>query len=212
MRGVAATVEHDNALQKFNFSTVIDAGANKGQFTAYAQWRWPTARIVCFEPLDKPRATLAAIASEQTEIHACALGVETGKASMHVASRTDSSSLLPLAERQKTIFKMDKVADLMVPVRRLDQCVAADLSRPSLLKLDVQGFELEVLKGSSELLPAIDVVYVEVSWIELYRGQALHDEVDALLADTGFERFECYNIFAHEGRTVQADSLYLRQS
>ncbi|MEA3643975.1 MAG: FkbM family methyltransferase, partial [Lamprobacter sp.] len=47
-------------------------------------------------------------------------------------------------------------------------CLRLPLARPSLLKIDVQGFELEVLKGATGLLPEIDVVYVEASDVELY--------------------------------------------
>ncbi|MDG4594417.1 MAG: hypothetical protein P9F75_01770 [Candidatus Contendobacter sp.] len=47
-QGVAATVEHDAALGADEFATVIDVGANKGQFATYALTRWPQARLICF--------------------------------------------------------------------------------------------------------------------------------------------------------------------
>lgn len=209
--GVAATVEHDAALEDYSFATVIDAGANKGQFAVYALFRWPRARVISFEPLPEPRAKLARVTGGRAEIHDCALGAEAGEACMHIASRADSSSLLALGKRQKTIFKMEEVAELTVPVRRLDGCVGSDLTRPSLLKIDVQGYELEVLKGASGLLHAIDAVYVEVSWTELYQGQAMHDEVDALLAGAGFKSAGTFNEHLHDGEPIQADILYLRQ-
>jgi hypothetical protein len=59
--GVAATLEHDDALGHDRFATVIDVGANKGQFAVYARTRWPSARLICFEPLPAPRATLARV-------------------------------------------------------------------------------------------------------------------------------------------------------
>jgi hypothetical protein len=75
----------------------------------------------------------------------------------------------------------------------------------------VQGYELEMLKGASGLLHAIDAVYVEVSWAELYQGQAMHDEVDALLAGAGFKSAGMFNEYLHDGEPIQADILYLRQ-
>ena len=86
----------------------------------------------------------------------------------------------------------------------------ADFARPSLLKIDVQGYELEVLKGASALLSAIDAIYVEVSWVELYKGQALHDEVEALLLDAGFKQAEVFNEENYKGELIQADMLFLR--
>jgi len=59
LHGVAATLEHDTALGHETFATVIDVGANKGQFAVYAGIRWPDARLICFEPLPGPRAKLA---------------------------------------------------------------------------------------------------------------------------------------------------------
>ena len=209
-QNVAATLEHDTALGRERFATVIDVGANKGQFATYARLRWPRARLICFEPLPEPRATLARVTRGRAELHGCALGASAGEAEMHLASRTDSSSLLALGERQKAIFGMDESGRLRVPIERLDACIRPPLARPSLLKIDVQGFELEVLKGATGLLPEIDVVYVEDSFIELYQGQALHEEIEGLLQTAGFRLDGCFNEFTHQGERIQADLLFRR--
>jgi len=96
MHGVTATLDHDTALGRDSFATVIDVGANKGQFAVYARIRWPNARLICFEPLPNPRAKLVRVTSGHAEIHDCALGAEPGEGRMHLATRTDSSSLLAL--------------------------------------------------------------------------------------------------------------------
>ena len=96
MHGVTATLDHDTALGRDSFATVIDVGANKGQFAVYARIRWPNARLICFEPLPNPRAKLVRVTGGQAEIHDCALGAEPGEGRMHLATRTDSSSLLAL--------------------------------------------------------------------------------------------------------------------
>ena len=62
----------------------------------------------------------------------------------------------------------------------------SSIARPSLLKLDVQGYELEVLRAIPEFLPLIDFMVVEASYVELYRGQPLVGEVKQFLSDTGF--------------------------
>lgn len=209
--GVAATLDHDEALRGERFATVIDVGANKGQFATYARWRWPEARLVCFEPLPGPRAMLARVTGGRAEIFDCALGAASGEGRLHVATRADSSSLLTLGVRQKAIFGMDESGVLSVPVRRLDECLAAPLGRRALLKIDVQGFELEVLKGATGLLEWVDAVYVEVSYVELYEGQALHEEVERFLSEAGFGLMGCFNRCVHRGELVQADLLFRRQ-
>jgi FkbM family methyltransferase len=209
-QGVAATVEHAAALGCDEYATVIDVGANKGQFAIYARTRWPRARLVCFEPLPGPRAKLARVTGRQTEIHECALGATPGEGRMYLASRTDSSSLLPLGARQKEIFGMTESGELQVPIRRLDACLSTPLQRPALLKIDVQGFELEVLKGVTGLLSEIDSVYVEASDQELYEGQALQGEIKTFLEVAGFQACGYFNEQFYHGQRIQADCLFRR--
>lgn len=207
-QGVAATLEHDTALGRDSFATVIDVGANKGQFAVYAQMRWPQARLICFEPLLGPRAKLAHVTRGRAEIHDCALGAAPGEGQMHLATRTDSSSLLVLGVRQKAIFGMEECGTLPVSVQRLDACVTPPLARPSLLKIDVQGFERQVLEGATDLLPAIDAIYVEASFVELYEGQALQGEIQVLLQTAGFQLDGAFNEQVHQGERIQADLLF----
>lgn len=207
-QGVAATLDHDVALGRESFNTVIDVGANKGQFAVYSRLRWPQARLICFEPLPAPRAKLARVTQGRAEIHACALGATPGEGQMHLATRVDSSSLLALGARQKSIFGMDESGTLQVPIQRLDALIKSPLARPSPLKIDVQGFELEVLKGATDRLPEIDVVYVEASEVELYQGQALTEEIRSFLADAGFRVDRHFNEQFHQGQRIQADWLF----
>ena len=211
LRKVAPTVEHQVALSRFQFATVIDVGANKGQFAYFASRQWPNAVLHCFEPLSGPRRKLQALLGTRAEYHACALGAQAGVAEMHVASREDSSSLLPLAERQKQLFKMDEVGRIEVPVKRLDDVVASKLARPALLKIDVQGFEHEVLEGASATLAQVDVVYIEASFAELYSGQKLAPDIASFLVAAGFRQAGSYNEARDDaGKLVQADLLFIR--
>ena len=185
---------------------VIDVGANKGQFAYFAAMRWPHARIYSFEPLAGPRNLLG----DRVTVFDCAIGDTDGEAVLHVASREDSSSLLPLGSKQKSLFDMDEVGTVTVPVRRLDG-VFDEIERPSLLKIDVQGFEYEVLLGAAGILSRIDRIYVEVSSVELYKGQHRADRIEAHLADHGFRLVGRYNGYRDPlGTLVQEDALYMQ--
>lgn len=207
---IAPTIEHRTALGAFDFKTVIDVGANKGQFGYFATMQWPDADIHCFEPLPGPGSRLTDLLKDRVTLHTCALGSQDGTADMHVASREDSSSLLALGSAQKSMFEMDEVGTHTVDVKRLDQLIMPPLRRPTLLKIDVQGFEYEVLEGSAALLPHVDAVFVEASYIELYEGQKLADSVIALLATQGFTLSAAHNE-QHDtkGTLVQADLLFV---
>jgi FkbM family methyltransferase len=188
--GVAAAVEHERVDLPSDIRTVIDVGANRGQFALVAAHRWPAARIVCFEPLPAAGRRLAGVLAglPGAELRHLALSDNPGEAHLHVARADDSSSLLPIGPRQVATFPgTDEVGVLPVQVSRLDhELAAADIVRPSLLKIDVQGGELQVLRGASGLLPLIDVVLVEGSFVELYSGQPLVHELVEFLGGQGF--------------------------
>jgi FkbM family methyltransferase len=209
--GVVPGVEHGAAFIGRDFSTVLDVGANKGQFAMFARYRWPRARLVCFEPLPEPQRRLAKLLGNRAEIHNVALGDYQGNAEMHLASREDSSSLLALGEAQKRLFSMVETRLFSVPVLRLDDLFeTGTLSRPILLKIDVQGFEFEVLKGATGLLSEIDEVYVECSSVELYVGQRLAPDVAELLKDFGLTEAGRFNVCRDGDTEVQSDILFTR--
>ncbi len=90
---------------------------------------------------------------------------------------------------------------------------AGDLKAPALLKIDVQGFELEVLRGTGDLLSAFEHVYVEASFEALYEGQALADDVIAHMLAAGFTETGRHNLsIGPDGAPIQADFLFHRES
>ncbi len=210
-RGIVPTIEHAPALQHLAFSTILDVGANKGQFAYFARCQWPDAKLYCFEPLPQPRAQLKALLKDHAMVLPYALGNARGHAKIHVASRADSSSLLPLGREQKHIYDMEERGTQDVEVVRLDDVLADKTLRPALLKIDVQGFELEVLNGGQNTLSQCSAVYVEASFIQLYDGQPLADEVERMLADNGFTLTGHHNTsYDRSGRRIQADMLFTR--
>lgn len=193
--------------------TVIDIGANVGQFSLLARVLFPAARVHAFEPLAVPAARFKRLFAEDSAVtlHHCAIGPEEHVASMHVAGAIDSSSLLPITAAQVAFDAgTAAVGTEDVTVRRLDTILRpADIVRPALLKLDVQGFELSALEGCGELLERFDWIYVEVSFIELYGGQALASEIVEFLHGRGFVLAGVSNpSFTAERGCVQADFLF----
>jgi len=208
---VVPTTEHAPALASIEPATVIDVGANKGQFSSFAASRWPKARILAFEPLPRPAGRYRRVLGDRATLFTCALGAAEARLEMHVASREDSSSLLSLGDRQKSVFHMDEVATVPVDVRRLDSVLDGLVTAPALLKVDVQGYEYEVLEGLGNLIGYIEWIFVETSFVELYAGQHLHDDVAALLAELGYELTLEHNATLDGGQKVQADILFRKR-
>jgi hypothetical protein len=128
-----------------------------------------------------------------------------------VSAADDSSSLLPIGERQLAEFPGTQEArQLDVPVVTLDDVIDEGLAGPVLLKIDVQGLELDVLRGAGDALSSLDTIFVECSFVELYEGQALADEVIAFLFSHGFRLAGVHGLATGQGgQTLQADLLFV---
>jgi len=218
-RGVLASTEHVQVLRALAHTgcrTVVDIGANRGQFTLAARTIIPTAQLYSFEPLAGPAASFASLFEndEKVTFHECAIGPVRAEAQIHVSARDDSSSLLPIGELQSRIFLgTAEVATQRVQVAPLSQFLSAsDVRPPALLKLDVQGYELEALKGCADLLSLFSHVYAECSFLELYRQQALADEIVLFLSECGFVLSGIYNLVrGPDGKPLQGDFLFLNE-
>ena len=169
---------------------MIDVGANKGQFTLYARHRFPHAKVYSIEPLREPRGKILQLFGNDSKVEILnfAAGAEPGTATMDVASSDDSSSLLPQTSLQTERFPGTGVSHTdEVEVRPLDDVFSSEqLAGPVLLKIDVQGFEIEVLEGGTATLAQIDTILVEASFVEFYAGQPLFDQVYSFLIQHNF--------------------------
>lgn len=214
--GAAAAVEHDAVPFRHEFRLVLDVGANRGQFALVAARRFPQAALVCFEPLAKPRETLERALRWHPSLDVIAYAVSThaGEADFVISRADDSSSLLPMTETQAQHFPgTEATGRTMVRTAPLDELVAPERRlRPCLLKIDVQGVELDVINGASSVLGVVDSVLVECSFVELYRGQALAGEIVDALHGRGFLLTAlCSPVADRSGRVLQADLLFERR-
>lgn len=213
---VAAAVVHGDVPFEHDFASVIDVGANHGQFALFALHRFPHAQLHCFEPQPAAHAVLRRVLSEMpsTRLIQAALGSKrSGAQVMHVSRLDDSSSLLPITARYTTAFPgTQEVTCINVPVMRLDDALDANaLPRPCLLKLDVQGYELEVLRGGDRVLRNVDEIFAECSFDEMYAGQPLAGELIAYLWAKGFALTGVFDVKRDRaGRCLQADLLFAR--
>jgi FkbM family methyltransferase len=211
--GVAAAVEHLIPIRHMAAATLIDVGASKGQFSLAFRSQRPNARIIAFEPLSDSAETYERLFRNDTQVtlHRVAIADRQGVAEFFVADREDSSSLLRPGEGQAQAFGVRGKRTVRVDVKRLDDCVAIpDLPHPILLKIDVQGGELDVLKGCAAL-ESIDYIYCELSFVELYEGQPLFDEVASYLGSRGFRLAGAFNQAMTDAfGPAQADFLFKR--
>jgi len=212
--GVAPSIEHQKVLDGLDCDLIIDVGANRGQFSLISRMIKPDVPIMAFEPIPDEAAIYRRVTTglNLIKLHPMALGEKTCEAEIHISQSADSSSLLPIGELQTKMFPLtNEVGTLTVPVKMLDD-FRSEWEKYSriLLKIDVQGFELSVLKGAIHTLVNCTYVYVECSETELYVGQALYREVFAFLSERGFGVRSRYNEVLVDGKLIQADYLFAR--
>lgn len=181
-----------------DFAHVIDVGVADGTPDLYA--RFPNAYLDLFEPHPHYQEHLAATLLKRREgrLHRMGLGSADGSATLFLKGRTGSTLAADRGQGQ-----------VEVPVRRLDSVLKpTDLRHPCLLKIDTEGFELEVLKGASGLMPHIDCVVSEVHFTspQMYRPRELIAHLDGL----GFEISEMLDFHAGNGRVWCADFVFRR--
>src|SRR5216683_1658365 len=144
------------------------------------------------------------------------VGATTGEVEINIAANSYSSSILPMldshlaAAPHSAYLQKEKV-----PLRRLDDIVPATApGRYIFLKLDVQGYESQVLAGATHLLNHTLAVQLEMSLLPLYEGEALMPQMHAALTAKGFDLWDLEPSFRDPatGRLLQLDGIFIRSS
>jgi FkbM family methyltransferase len=204
-------------LQTLSIKTVIDVGAHSGEFAEMIRGILPDAQIISFEPLRDEFNELERRMQSVANFKAfnLAVGDENGRASMHRSDYSQSSSLLPMASLHKEAFPESAGhKEEAIEVARLDSALSeCKLDREILLKIDVQGYEDRVIAGAPNTLSSCKAIIIEVSFLELYEGQALFDQIYETLKTKGFSyRGNLYQLLSPlDGSPLQADALFVRQ-
>jgi FkbM family methyltransferase len=191
-----------------------DIGANIGSWTALCRAVAPESVIVAFEPMPEHIAQFQANTREfpHVRLFPVALGSREETREFHPASFSDASSFLPLTEAGRSAWNLENRPPLQLSLTTLDKLVTSEKLPPAdVIKLDVQGFELEVLRGAARSLRQARWVLSEVSFKEFYKGQVLFSELAGFLAAHGYEVCAFGQPIRPGADMEQADVLFRRR-
>jgi len=191
----------------FQPNQIFDVGAYQGEFAQCCLRIWPKTRVACFEALEHKVTQLQLIAScnPAIQVFPGLLGAKTLKSVAFHQAETASSIL---EEQIPQNFPVT-----FHPMQTLDKIVEENFhgNPPDLLKIDVQGYELEVLKGAEKSLSQIQVLLLEVNLLDIHQNVPLLAEVVAWLNDRNWVAYDiCGLIYRPLDRALwQADFIFL---
>ena len=195
---------------------VLDVGAHHGWFFhCWLDW-CPQAQVVAFEPTAESfqRASELYSADPRVCLFQLGIGAQTGELSFNILadSQVSNSFLPPRQTAWDAIeYATGAISQRRVPVTTLDDfCAEQKIAGAYLLKIDVQGYELEVLKGASGILPRIDHVFVEAGIHRLYEGAPSFAEVCLFMESQGFHLMHLRAWHRGNRVLVETDLLFRR--
>jgi len=195
---------------------VYDIGASDGVVSKALLKLKNVKSIHAFEPIPASFEALRKRVEGYPEIvcHNVALGDSNRPTNLHLSGNPYSSSFLPMADLHEVEFPGSGTSrDIEVEVVKLDDFIATHrVPLPDVVKIDVQGFELEVLKGGLSALERAKYCILEMSFVELYHGAPLFDAVYQFMIARGFLLRGTGNVIANKFcEPLQIDGIFRRR-
>lgn len=206
-------------LERHQITLVLDVGANRGQYAKDLRSIGYLGKIVSFEPMVEAFNELSRIAAldSKWECRRTAVGEANKMITLHVAGNSDSSSLLPMCDRHIAAEPTSKyIAEEAVTLATIDSLADKLLHENDAvwLKMDVQGYEMNVLNGATEILPQVHIIETELSYVPLYENQPLLCDMVSVLAGLQYDIVATKPAFTDPvtGHVLQADGLFVRRT
>jgi FkbM family methyltransferase len=203
-------------LKEMKINTVLDIGANEGQFASMIRKLMPKATICSFEPIPDCFAKLLQNFSMDKAFKAfnVAVGDKEEIIEMNINDFSPSSSLLQIDDLHVENFKhTSNIKKQQVQVKTLDGLrTQLDLVKPYLVKIDTQGYEDKVILGGKDVLSGAAVIFVELSYRPLYKEQTLFDDIYNDLVRLGFQYHGNFEelLSPINGSVLQSDGIFIK--
>ena len=203
-----------------NIDLIIDIGANTGQYGNSLRKLGYKGNIISFEPMKKAYAKLEHLSEKDGKWNCFnyAIGNENGEIEINVANNSYSSSILGIHQNHLSAAPDSKYIDKeKIKIKTLAEVVSSQTItsfHSILLKIDVQGYEMEVIKGAEPILPYMNVIQMELSLVPLYEHGPLFKDMLLKMESLEFSLFnftpEFFN--ADDGRMLQVNGFFVNNN
>lgn len=180
-------------LKTYEADCVLDVGAHVGEFASALRHAGYSGPIISFEPVNDYFKRLEAVAAPDPKwwVYRAALGLDTGDRPMNIMDGTGSSFLSPNQYAMRCWPEWHSAYIEKVPMRRLSEMMemffpSIGVSRP-FLKLDTQGYDIEVFRGAGDRIHEIVGIQCELSLIPLYEGMPAIEDALGVFRGAGFD-------------------------
>jgi FkbM family methyltransferase len=195
---------------------ILDIGGGIGASVILYKKAFPGNKIIVLEPVlqnyEAIRSRIAGLSN--ITLNNCAAGNENSTAIINIANRITSSSLLPLAaDPESEVFDEKNLGQSRseeIRIVRLDDFLADTPGYIGIMKIDVQGFEMNVLLGAEKVLERTSIVLMEANNHEGYRDSAKYFEIDSFMRDHGFTLYDILPSIYDKGKLKEWDVIYFK--
>lgn len=207
-------------FQNYNVDLVFDIGANKGQYAMGIMDAGYDKKIVSFEPLSTVHKALEEASkkySNWTVAPRCAIGAQKEEIEINISANSVSSTLLNMLDAHLEGAPESKIIGKeRVSVIPLDEAAKHYINHEKniFLKIDVQGFEQQVLQGAQQMLEKARGIEMEISLVALYEGQNyLLPQVLSYMTQKGFELRSIMPAFTDHktGNVLQCNGIFFKK-
>jgi FkbM family methyltransferase len=205
-------------------ATIFDVGAHIGESIASFRKICPSSQIHSFEPTPETWRMLEQRwgAEPGVKLNRMAVGDYSGAVTFYTGPLAQTNSVLPIDEYAEWygLFKRTRFADKVnIPVEVDiitidDYCAGASIDHIDLLKIDTQGNDDACVRGARRMLAEsrIDMIHLELIFGDFYNKRNSFHDVEKLILPHGFRLANLYYPHIVNGRTMQLDALYIRES
>lgn len=203
-------------LKRKNINTILDVGANIGQYAESILNNWQ-CNIISFEPMQKEFLLTRekSVKFKNWVVYNYGLGDKNEEVNINISQNSYSSSLLPLNDETiKYAADIAYVDSEKVKLNRLDE-IWDELNindQNILLKIDAQGYEYNILKGAEKIMNKIWGLQLEMSIVQLYKNEVIFEDMYAYVKNLGFDLYIIEPGFADPktGKLLQLEAIFFK--